>query len=98
MASKHTGAAENMGKFGPDESTVERQNAPLRDLHKSGHDLNHSYKNPVAFLSPDVKAAGTNNSYLHPLSHSANMRDTPVQAFKLGGEIKPMRDMGTGKK
>jgi hypothetical protein len=97
MANKHTGGAENMGQFGPDESGVSRQNAPFRDLHKSGHDLNHTYKNPVPYVSPDVKAAGTNHSYLHPHSH-AGMRDTP-RGFPTPkiNRIRPMGIPGTGK-
>lgn len=93
---KHTGAAENMGVFGPDESSVARANAPFRDLHKSGHDLNHTYKNPVAAIAPDVKAAGTNHSYLHPHSHSG-MREVARTAWNTASKIKSMTEMGTGK-
>lgn len=93
---KHTGAAENMGDGGPDESSVARANAPFRDLHKSGHDLNHTYKNPVAAVAPDVKAAGTNHSYLHPHSH-AGMREAARTGFNNANRIKSMKEMGTGK-
>lgn len=93
---KHTGAAEDMHSGGANESRVVRQNAPLRDLHKSGHDLNHTYKTPVASVSPDVKAAGTNHSYLHPHSH-AGMREVPRKAFEKANVIKPVSQMGTGK-
>lgn len=96
MAGKHTGSAENMRPGGPDESTVARQNAPLRDLHKGGHDLNHSYKNPVAFISPDVMAAGTNHSYLHPMSH-AGKSEVPPKVWEKANKIKPIMQMGTGK-
>ena len=93
---KHTGEAEDMGVFGPNESRVARQNAPFRDLHKSGHDLNHTFKNPAAAVAPDVKAAGTNHSYLHPHSHSG-MREVPRKAFSKADIIRPMMNMGTGK-
>ena len=97
MASRHTGKAENMMSGGANEAHEERQNAPLRDLVKSGHDLNHSFKNPVQSVSLDVKAAGTNHSYLHPLSH-AGMKEAPVGGFVKANIIKPMSQMGTGKK
>ena len=93
---KHTGEAEDMGVFGPNESRVARQNAPFRDLHKSGHDLNHTFKNPAAAVAPDVKAAGTNHSYLHPHSH-AGMREAARTAFTKADIIRPMQNMGTGK-
>lgn len=93
---KHTGAAENMGDYGPDESSVARANAPFRDLHKSGHDLNHTYKTPAAAISPDVKAAGTNHSYLHPHSH-AGMREVARTSWNTANKIKGMNEMGTGK-
>ena len=93
---KHTGEAEDMGVFGPNESRVARQNAPFRDLHKSGHDLNHTFKNPAAAVAPDVKAAGTNHSYLHPHSHSG-MREAARTAFTKADIIRPMQNMGTGK-
>lgn len=94
MASKHTGKAENMMSGGPDESSVKRQNAPLRDLVESGHELNHAYKNPPATVSLDVKAAGTNHSYLHPHGGSPFPKGAMVKA----NIIKPMSQMGTGKK
>jgi hypothetical protein len=94
MASKHTGAAEHMKPGGADESSVKRQNAPLRDLVENGHDLNHSFKNPAASIALDVKAAGTNHSYLHP--HSGG--PFPSGAMEKANAIKPMVQMGTGKK
>ena len=97
MSTKHTGSAENMKPGGADESSVSRQNAPLRDLQAGGHGLNHSYKNPPATTSLDVKAAGTNHSYLHPHSH-AGMREVPTGGFVKANIIKPMSQMGTGKK
>lgn len=93
MASKHTGKAENMKPGGADESRVSRQNAPLRDLHQSGHELNHSYKNPPGTVALDVKAAGTNHSYLHPHGGSP----FPTGAMAKANAIKPIRQMGTGK-
>ena len=96
MADKHTGSAQNMKPGGANEVHQDLQNAPLRDLHKSGHDLNHTYKNPVASVSTDVKAAGTNHSYLHPFSH-AGMKETPVKAFEKTNAVKPITQMGTGK-
>ena len=97
MASKHTGAAENMKPGGPDESRVSRGNAPLRDLQEGGHYTNHGYKNPPATASLDVKAAGTNHSYLHPGSH-AGKSEVPVGGFVKANIIKPMSQAGTGKK
>jgi hypothetical protein len=93
MASKHTGKAENMKSGGADESSVKRQNAPLRDLIESGHELNHSYKNPPATASLDTKAAGTNHSYLHP--HGG--KPFGIKSFEKANVIKPMSQMGTGK-
>ncbi len=97
MASKHSGAAEKMKPGGENTAYEERQNALFRDLHKSGHDLNHTYKNPAAALSPDVKAAGTNHSYLHPHSH-AGMRETARGSFVKADVIRPMSSMGAGRK
>ena len=94
---KHTGDAENMGMFGPDESSVLRQNAPFRDLQHGGHQLNHSYKNPVPAVSPDVKAAGTNHSYLHPHSHSGMSDRAHGFPTPKVNRIRPMGVPGTGK-
>lgn len=94
MSTKKTGAATPpMRAWGSDESTVEHRNAPLRDLHHNGHDLNHSYKNPVAEVT---NIGGVNNSYLHPLSHSG-MKEVPAHAFEKANTIKPISEMGTGK-
>lgn len=75
---------------GADESSVLRQNAPLRDLKENGHDLNHSYKNPAAIVT-NISA---NHSYMHP--HSGG--PFPEGAMAKANAIKPMMQMGAGKK
>jgi len=90
MSSKHTGDAENMGQFGPNESGVQRQNAPFRDLAKTGHDLNHTYKNPVAVVTNITK----NHSYMHPHDGGSGV---PVNGFQKANSIQPMMKVGTGK-
>jgi hypothetical protein len=90
VSTKHTGMAENMKKGGADESSVARQNAPLRDLHQSGHELNESYKIPGAYVT-NIKA---NASYMHP--HGGN--PFPSGAMQKANAVKPMMQMGAGKK
>jgi hypothetical protein len=87
---KQTGKATNMKKMGSDESGVTHVNAPFRDLHKGGHDLNHGYKNPAA------NASGVNMSYAHPLVNPAK-ENSPNAQIK-GNAIKPLSQMGLGKK
>lgn len=80
---------------GPDESRVSRQNAPFRDLHKTGHDLNHTFKNPVAQAT---NIGGMNLSYMHPHDHgSGPTPENAPKAFAKANVIKPMSQMGTGK-
>jgi hypothetical protein len=92
---KKSGSAANMGKWGPDESSQAYQNKVFRDLHLGGHDLNHSYKNPVPSVSPDVKKAGTNHSYYHPLVDPA--KENSPQAQVRGNRIVPVNQTGKGK-
>jgi hypothetical protein len=93
---KHPGSAENMKKGGADESSGKRQNSPFRQLHMSGHDLNHTYKNPMAKISMDLSE---NSSYMHPLSHGgAPKPDVPPQVWSKANSIKPMSQQGSAGK
>ncbi|GAC1687208.1 MAG: hypothetical protein PVS2B2_26100 [Candidatus Acidiferrum sp.] len=93
MATKHTGGAENMKPGGADESSVKRQNAPFRDLHKSGHDVNHSYKNPAAMVTNIT----SNLSYMHPHDIGAGAKEVAKGAFGKANIIKPITQVGPGK-
>ena len=64
-------------------------NSPFRDLHENGHDLNHSYKNPVANKS------GVNHSYMHPHEGASNAPGFPVHQ---GAPISPLDQTGKGGK
>jgi hypothetical protein len=92
MSQRHTGEAENVSAGGAKEIHRNRVNAPFRDLHLNGHELNESYKNPVASVLGDSNA--TNHSYLHPLSHANKMPPAP---WAKASSIKPMSEAGAGK-
>ena len=87
---KTTGFASNMKKGGTDESGLGHQNAPFRDLHKGGHELNHGYKNPAP------NASGMNLSYCHPLVNPG--KENAPRAQAKGNAVKALSQMGTGKK
>jgi len=95
MSTKKSGAAATQGQWGTDETSQAHVNKPFRDLHLNGHDLSHSYKNPPAAVSVDVKAAGTNHSYHHPIISLAKQNSPSSQAR--GNRVVPVNETGKGK-
>lgn len=96
MSARHTGAAENMSKGGADETSAARQNAPFRQLHETGHHLNHAYKVPAPSLLGLQKAVNT--SYMSPVDYGKGI--TPVVPPKVWGKtnaVKPISQQGPGK-
>ena len=82
-----SGHAHVKGKEFGDKSVADtaHQNSPFRDIHKDGHDLNESYKMPVA------GHRGVNESYMHPLVGGAGVapgfparQGAPIAAMQTG--------------
>lgn len=77
-----SGEAKIKGKKFSDRSVSDttHANAPFRDHHLDGHDLNESYKIPAA------NASGSNLSYMHPLvggKKHGNAPEAPAQLEKV---------------
>jgi hypothetical protein len=90
MSERHTGEAE------PIRTSAVRQNAPFRQLHETGHHLNHSYKVPAPSLFGEKTAENT--SYMSPVDHGKGI--TPVVPPKVWGRVnsvKSINQQGPGK-
>lgn len=52
--------------WGPDHSAQDHVNNPFDSAYIGGHELNHSWKNPVP------NESGVNHSYMHPMPRPAS--------------------------
>jgi hypothetical protein len=83
---------------GADETNRERTNSPFRQLHMSGHDLNHTYKVPAPSILG--KGKGANESYMHPHDMGKGTgggTEAAPQALRVANAVKPMSQQGAGK-